>query len=136
MELCSRSRGKWHPSKELAGDLSGHVIHCYGTKRGKDPSCRGGRKRLRDTYKWLEVAFIRKPVREGGMLWHRVHKGLSFKYFSSRRLFSFTFMILQTALPILGDHNVKSDDVIFAYRVLPMELSYCDTGSNSLPQPR
>lgn len=69
------------------------------------------------------------------MLWHRVHKGLSFKYFSSRHLFSFTFMILQTALPILGDHNVKSDDVIFAYRVLPMELSYCDTGSNSLAQP-
>ena len=69
------------------------------------------------------------------MIWHRVHKGLSFKYFSLLRLFSFTFMILQAVLPILGDHDVKSDDIIFAYHVLPMELSYRDTGSNSLAKP-
>lgn len=36
---------------ELAGDLTGHVIQCYRTKQGKDPSCREGRKRLQDTYK-------------------------------------------------------------------------------------
>lgn len=41
-------------------------------------------------------------------------------------------MVLQVVLPILGDHDVKSDDVIFAYCVLPMELSYRDTSSNSL----
>lgn len=69
------------------------------------------------------------------MIRHRVHKGLSFKYFSLHRLFSFTFMTLQAVLPLLGDHGMKSDDVIFAYRVLPVELSYRDTGSNSLAKP-
>lgn len=64
------------------------------------------------------------------MIWHSVHKGLSFKYFSLHCLFSSTFMILQVVLSILGDHDMRS-----AYCVLPMELSYCDTGSNSLTKP-
>lgn len=69
------------------------------------------------------------------MIWHSVHRGLSFKYFSLHCLFSSSFMILKVVLPILGVHDVRSDDVIFAYCGLPMELSYCDTGSNSPAKP-
>lgn len=69
------------------------------------------------------------------MIWHSVHKGPSFKYFSLHCLFSSTFMILQVVLSILGDHDMRSDGVNSAYCVLPMELSYCDTGSNSLTKP-
>lgn len=39
--------GTWHPSKELSGDLIGHVIQRYRTKQGKDPSHREGRKEER-----------------------------------------------------------------------------------------
>lgn len=41
--------GTWHPSKELSGDLIGHVIQHYRTKQGKDPSRREGRKVLQNT---------------------------------------------------------------------------------------
>lgn len=80
------------------------------------------------------MAFITKQsVRQGGKIRHKVYKELSFQYFSLHCVFSFTFMTL--SVPVLGDHNMKSDDVIFAYNVLPMELSYYNTGLNSLTKP-
>ncbi|RLW09193.1 hypothetical protein DV515_00002647 [Chloebia gouldiae] len=42
--LSSTAPGTWHPSKELSGDLIGHVIQRYRTKQGKNPSRREGRK--------------------------------------------------------------------------------------------
>lgn len=45
--------GTCHPSKELSGDLIGHVIQRYRTKQGKDPSCREGRKEGTAIYKEL-----------------------------------------------------------------------------------